>query len=108
MRREFPKAVKIAAFQRSAGHCEGCTAKLFAGGIFYDHRIPDAMGGDPVLSNCDVLCKVCHDAKTRQQDVPSIAKAKRREARNIGVKKPRTITRWRRFDGSVVTAPRER
>lgn len=87
-RREFPDKVKAEAFERAAGRCEKCTAKLFVGKIHYDHRIPDAMGGEPTLENCDVLCTPCHGAKTHRRDVPAIAKVKRIRRAHIGIKKP--------------------
>lgn len=43
----------------------------------YDHILPDALGGEPTLENCAVLCRTCHSAKTSKKDVPQIAKAKR-------------------------------
>lgn len=85
-RREFPTKVRVAAFKRANGACERCDAKLTVGKFHYDHVIADAMGGEPTLSNCEVLCWVCHSEKTRERDVPNIAKAKRREARHIGAK----------------------
>lgn len=110
MRREFPKQVKRDAFMRADGFCEhkGCGCKLFRGNIFYDHVIPDGLGGEPTLDNCQVLCKSCHNIKTRKTDVPRIAKAKRIHDRDIGIRKPRTIRAWRRFDGTPVYASRER
>jgi len=90
MRREFPKPVLLAAWARSGGQCEKCTRPLATGDIHYDHRIPDAMGGEPVLANCDVLCRSCHAVKTTKTDVPAIAKAKRIEAKHLGVKKRST------------------
>ncbi len=87
MRREFSKAVKRDAFLRANGHCEGCGAKLSVAGIHYDHVIPDALGGEPVLENCQCLCKPCHAAKTGKQDIPRIAKAKRISDREKGIKR---------------------
>lgn len=107
-RTEFTGKIKITAWLRSDGRCENCTAKLFTGNAHYDHRVPDAMGGEATLANCQVLCRACHSVKTTKGDVPAIAKAKRRERRNAGIRKPRTITRWRRFSGEAVIAPRER
>ncbi len=92
-RREFPDNVKVDAFNRSCGRCEKCGAHLFVGKFHYDHRIPDAMGGEPILSNCDVLCTACHGAKTQRQDVPAIAKVKRVRAKHIGAKKPKSFHR---------------
>ena len=90
-RRNFPDKVKAAAFERAKGRCEKCTAKLFVGKIHYDHRIPDAMGGEPTLGNCDVLCTACHSIKTTRADVPAIAKVKRIRAKHIGAHKPSTF-----------------
>lgn len=88
MRREFSAKVLVAAFERAKDHCEGCGAFLFAGKFAYDHVIPDALGGEPTLSNCQVLCVACHGAKTAGADVPRIAKARRQHIKHIGAKKP--------------------
>lgn len=109
-RSEFTRAVKAAAFLRANGHCECCTAKLSSGNMEYDHRIPDALGGEATLENCVVLCRTCHRAKTTKQDVPAIAKAKRREALHIGAKSPSRNpmpfgrkSKWKRkMDGTIV------
>lgn len=108
MRTEFSNKTKDAAAERAKGQCENCTARLFDGNIFYDHRIPDAMGGAADLFNCQALCRACHDIKTHKQDVPQIAKAKRRFRSANGIKKPRSIRQWRRFGGAKVFASRER
>lgn len=85
-RREFPKSVRLAAFARANGHCEDCTAKIGVGNVEYDHRIPDALGGEPTLENCVVLCRACHKRKSTTQDVPRIAKAKRQHEKHIGAR----------------------
>jgi 5-methylcytosine-specific restriction protein A len=89
-RTEFKATIKLGAFQRAKGCCEQCKSgvKLLTGDIFYDHRIPDAMGGEATLDNCQVLCRSHHDAKTRKADVPAIAKVKRIERKRIGIRKP--------------------
>lgn len=86
MRKEFPAKVKVAAYERSRGHCERCTAPLRVGRFAYDHVLPDALGGEPTLENCEVLCSACHDEKTHTGDVPRIAKMKRQRASHIGAK----------------------
>jgi len=110
VRREFSKQIKRDAFARCNGHCEGagCGAKLFVGDHHYDHIVPDGLGGEPTLDNCQVLCKACHGEKTRKRDVPAIAKTKRIQDRQKGIKAPRKITSWRRFDGSIRHAGRDR
>lgn len=88
MRREFSKKIKLAAWRRSGGRCETCTSKLFAWSVHYDHLIPDALGGEPTLDNCRAVCRTCHGVKTSKEDVPAIAKAKRRELSHAGIKNP--------------------
>lgn len=109
-RREFSKQVKRDAFLRANGKCEGdgCGARLTLGKFHYDHVIADGLGGEPTLDNCAVLCTPCHGEKTRKHDVPAIAKAKRIEDRQRGIKKPSTFACSRsskfkrKIDGSVV------
>lgn len=90
-RREFPSRVKVAAFKRADGFCEGCGTFLRPGRFAYDHRNPDGLTGEPTLDNCQVLCTVgeesCHAIKTRG-DVAAIARAKRLEAAHVGAKAP--------------------
>lgn len=110
MRTEFSKLTKRLAFTRADGKCEhpGCGLKLFPGKFRYDHRIPDYLGGDNLLENCQVICTACDGEKTYKQDIPTIAKVKRIRDREAGIRKPRTIRAWKRFGGSIVYAPRER
>lgn len=108
MRTEIPAKVRVAAFERCGKRCERCTAPLMAGKFAYDHRIPDALGGSATLDNVQVLCTACHGQKTAREDIPVIAKTKRIRSREAGIKRPRSIRSWRRFDGTIVTAPRER
>ena len=118
-RTEFSAATKRAAWERANGQCEHrdathaegwqvCFKRLFPGDIFYDHVIPDALGGDNSLSNCQVLCKAHHDPKTRAEDVPRIAKMKRQRAKHVGAVKSRRSSLShpklkRRMDGQVVS-----
>lgn len=86
MRTEFPQKVRAQAALRSNGHCENprCGVRLPDGGYHYDHVIPDALGGEATLENCEVLCLPCHKAKTTKGDVPRIAKAKMQGAKSKG------------------------
>ncbi len=102
-RREFSAKVKVAAFQRANGHCEKCTAHLMPGRFAYDHVLPDALGGEPVLENCAVLCSACHGSKTASGDVPRIAKMKRQRAGHIGAR-----TTSRPMPGSRASGLRKR
>ena len=110
MRREFPQKVKAEAFLRANGICEGknCAARLTLGKFHYDHDLADDLGGEPTLDNCKVLCHVCHKSKTKTHDMPRIAKGRRIRKREMGIKKPRTIRAWRKFNGTGVYASRDR
>lgn len=109
MRHEFSGKVRLEAFLRCNGRCEmpKCGAILRPGKYTFDHIIPDQMGGEPTLENCQVICRECDKDKTAK-DAGDIAKAKRRQRKSLGIKKPRTITRWRKMNGQPVFAPRER
>jgi 5-methylcytosine-specific restriction protein A len=104
MRREFSAAVRVAAFERAGGNCEKCTAPLVGSNRpQYDHAVPDAVGGEPTLANCLVLCRSCHGRKTSKTDVPEIAKTKRIHSKHIGAlgKKRRHFRGWRTFSGEI-------
>jgi 5-methylcytosine-specific restriction protein A len=106
-RREFTKAVKLDAWKRAAGQCEKCTAKLFPGNVEYHHDKECTYGGAATIENCVVLCRACHSTITGKR-AKDIAKSNRVRNRNIGIKKPRTIRAWRKFDGTPVYASRDR
>ncbi len=109
-RQNFHPKVMIAAWDRADGCCELCNngMKLIPGNIFYDHIIPDQLGGQPTLENCQVLCRSHNDAKTYKADIPAIAKSRRIRKRAAGVRKPskfacsRTSMWKKKIDGSVV------
>ena len=116
-RREFPAAVKRAAWLRSGGRCEcalitgraGCGATLGPGNVFYEHILPDAIGGEPVLENCAALCRTCWRLKTDRHDLPIVADTKRLWDRHRGIKTVsqripggRFDSRKRKMNGQVV------
>ncbi len=108
-RREFPAKTKVAAFARCGGKCDGCGAHLMPGRIEYDHIVPDALGGEPDLDNCAVLCRACHSAPGGKTagDISAIARVKRLKAKHIGAapKSRRPLshpTLRRKMNGEVV------
>lgn len=101
-RREFSAKTKAQAFERAGGLCEECTARLGPGNVHYDHRIPDALGGENTLDNCQCLCTACHSRKTTKEDVPNISRAKRVNRKHIGAVKAKKKMPYRRFDGTPV------
>lgn len=88
-RREFPRAVKVAVIKRATRegviYCEKCGA--LAKRFQIDHVIADALGGEPVLSNAELICELCFSVKN-PQDTKLAAKSKRREAIHLGAKAP--------------------
>lgn len=104
----IPPRVKERIAFRAGDACQQCSRKI--GGKLraeYDHVIPLIIGGSHRESNLQLLCSECHGTKTRL-DVKLKAKVARIRKRNLGIKKPRTIRQWRKFNGEVVTAARER
>jgi 5-methylcytosine-specific restriction protein A len=103
MRREFTKSVKRLALTRSGGLCEAkgilyglpqdqrCNSNL-GYGVEFDHRIPDSIGGNNDLENCECLCKTCHAFKTFKTDIPRAAKTKRMSDKFKGITK--TKRKW--------------
>ena len=93
-RREFTKPVKAEIVKRAmtpAGQiaCEGCGLILGRKPYHIDHTIPDALIVEKrklTAEDGKLLGKeCCHDPKTQKEDVPAIAKAKRREAKHLGI-----------------------
>ena len=99
MRREFPAKVKLAAFERAKGHCEGCGLKI-VGRPEYDHDKPDGLGGEPTLENCKVLCGKCHRIKTHEHDRPIMQKADNQKKSAAGITRPRKKIASRPFPRS--------
>lgn len=108
MRQEFSKPVRRDAFLRAKGNCEGCGLRLALGKFHFDHDLPDDLGGEPTLDNCRVLCVTCHKAKTKQVDIPRIAKGRRIRDREMGIKKRSSFacsktSRWKKkVTGEIV------
>jgi 5-methylcytosine-specific restriction protein A len=88
MRREFPRKVKAAAIARAAGCCEKCRAVLKKGEAEVDHILEDALGGEPVLANAQVLCSPCHKEKTADR-IAKIRKADRARDKASGAIRPK-------------------
>lgn len=117
-RNNFTRETKREAHERSGGICEchliphvfasPCGRPLGTGNTFYEHIDPDAICSRNDLDNCAVLTKTCWKLKTDVHDKPLIAKVRRTGDAARGIKKPRTITAWRKFNSTPVYASRER
>lgn len=108
-RKEFTGKIRKQAFIRCGSKCEACNAALKIGEGEYDHIIPWALSEDSSIENCQVLCVPCHrgvGAKTAD-DQRHIAKAKRREAKHIGITKPAGTLKSAGFPISEKSAARQ-
>ena len=87
-RKEFTRAIKVAVIKRATvdgkTFCEECGSLAKRWEI--DHVRADGLLGEATLENAKLICKPCHDEKTKS-DVKQIAQAKRREAIHLGVRK---------------------
>ncbi len=88
MRREFSRKIKAAAIARAAGKCQKCTAVLKPREAEVDHVLPDILGGEPVLANAQVLCRLCHAAKSAD-DIRRTRKADKQRDKASGAIKPK-------------------
>lgn len=102
-----PPRVRLRVFVRFNGICQECTTKIAVKRWVLDHRIALINGGENRESNLGPIHEACNKIKTAA-DVAEKAVTARVRAKHIGIKKPRTITRWRRFNGSIREAGRER
>jgi 5-methylcytosine-specific restriction endonuclease McrA len=105
---QIPARVKVRVFDKFSGRCAICTGTI-AGKIrpAYDHNVAIINGGRNAESNLQLLCVPCHAVKTRS-DVSEKSRVYRKRLKAQGHKKPRTIRSWRKFDGTIVYAERDR
>jgi 5-methylcytosine-specific restriction protein A len=105
---KIPERVMDRIAQNAKFRCQKCglpTVGKLRGQA--DHIIPLILGGGHRESNLQWLCEPCHKAKTRL-DVKLKAKVARVRKHHVGIKKPRTIRSWRKFNGEIVRAERDR
>jgi len=72
----FTRKQKAELHLKCMGKCNGCGAKLKTGEGEADHILPVILGGESVLENGQILCRLCHVGKTGH-DVRRTRKADR-------------------------------
>ncbi len=88
-RRSFSRKDRARIFAASGGVCHLCSGQIHVGEAWeVEHVIAYALTRDNSDENLRPAHKKCHETKTRKQDVPAIAKAKRREANHTGAARP--------------------
>jgi 5-methylcytosine-specific restriction protein A len=86
-RKRLSVADKVAIFLKHKECCHICGLSVVGKPWEVEHIIPLALGGADDESNWAPAHKACHAPKTAE-DVGNIARAKRREAKMLGIKKP--------------------
>lgn len=105
---KIPPRVKVRVFERYGGRCYLSTRLIRAGEAWEcDHIIALCNGGEHRESNLAPALVGAHQVKTCA-DVAEKADAYRKRTNHLGIKKPRTIRSWRKFNGEIVHAGRER
>ena len=105
---KIPDRVKLRIWSRENGLCHLSGRRILPGDKYeFEHVRALALGGEHRESNIALALVAQHKIKSAD-DRKQQAKSDRVIKRHHGIKKPRSITRWRRFDGSIVTASRER
>ena len=98
-RHKLTKAERVAVFKDNGGICHICNGAITVGQKWeVSHPIPLEIGGADDKTNWRPAHDNCHRVETREKDIPSIAKAKRREAKHIGAVKPK---------GAIANRPKE-
>lgn len=105
---KVPGSVRVRVFEKYEGRCYLSGAVIRAGDAWeIEHIVALCNGGEHRESNFAPALVAPHKDKTRA-DRRLKAKNDRVRKKHLGIKKPRTITKWRRFDGSIREAGRER
>jgi 5-methylcytosine-specific restriction protein A len=104
-----PPRVRLRVFYRDNGTCQcGCGRLIHAGERWQtDHTLAIINGGENRETNLRTLLVKCHKTKTKA-DMAQKSKDYHVRAKHNGIKKPRTIRSWRKFNGTIVHAERER
>lgn len=103
-----PPRVRLRVFEAHGGVCHISGRRIQAGEAWQlDHIVALINDGENRESNLAPALTAPHKAKTRA-DVAEKARVARKRKAHLGLKKPRTLTSWRKFDGTIVHAGRER
>ena len=105
---KIPPRVMERVARKADGHCIVCTRETGPGlPGECDHIVPLVLGGEHRETNLQWLCEPCHAAKTKL-DVKLKAKVARIRKKNLGIKKRSGFKGWRKMNGDVVYAERDR
>jgi 5-methylcytosine-specific restriction endonuclease McrA len=104
----IPPRVRLRVFEAHEGRCHLSGRIIRAGEAWdCDHVIALVNGGEHREANLAPALRDLHRVKTAS-DVAEKSRVSRKRQKHLGIKRPRTITAWRKFDGTIVRAARER
>lgn len=105
---KVPAHVRLRVFDRYKGVCYLSGRKIEAQDKWeIEHILALCLGGEHREANMAPALVEPHKIKTKA-DRRQKAKNDRVRKKHIGIKKPRTMTRWRKMNGEIVIAGRER
>lgn len=103
-----PPRVKLRVFNAYGGVCYLSGRKIMPGERWeVEHKLALSLGGENRESNLAPALAAPHKVKTAS-DMKQKAKNDRVRKKHLGIRKPRTLRRWRRFNGDIVEAGRDR
>ena len=103
-RRSLSPMRRLKIFERAQGKCHICYCRIQPGQKWEaEHIVPLALDGKDDESNLAPVHEFCHALKTKA-DVADIARAKRRKAKHLGIKKrSQWQSKWRKkMNGEVI------
>lgn len=109
-RKSLTRNQRAELFLQHGGVCHLCGTRIQAerGEAWeVEHVMAREISGRDDWDNLRPAHIACHAVKSKA-DKKVIAKSNRARNRNLGIHKPRTITRWRKFNGDVVVVGRDR
>lgn len=105
---KVPDRVRQRIFEREDKRCHLSGRVIREGELWeLDHVIALVNGGEHRESNLKPALKDKHREKTAA-DLREKSITRRIQKKAAGIRKPRSIRQWRKFDGTPVFAPRER
>ena len=107
-RKSLSRLARVRVFDAAKGICHLCETRIHAGERWEaEHPRGLAFNGSDNEDDLRPAHVRCHKPKTAAEATRR-SKADRQRANHLGIRKPRTITRWRKFSGAIVYASRER
>ena len=75
----FSREVKITTWIKQGGKCKDCSVSKEPDKGQFDHIIPSSDGGTSSEDNCQFLCVLCHEAKTKAENIIRSARQRNRD-----------------------------